>query len=576
MASASRPGPVVPSLPGSFVSRPALLVALDRGEDRALTLVCAPAGYGKTLLLADWVRRGDVACAWVALEEEDDDPLRLWTAILSALVACPAVPPESRLRELVVPRTGVGVDFLTELIEALDAVPSRIRVVLDDAHHLRSARALHGLRLLVRSRPRTTQVVLASRSDPALPVARLRMERQLCEVRTEHLGFSTDETATLAELCGLHLTTAQAGLLRTRTEGWVAGIRLAVMPLHSQEEPDRFLEAFSGDDRPVADYLLDEVLSQLPEDAADLLRRVSISTPVPAALAAELSGRADAADVLDALAGSTGLIVATGEHRSEFRIQELVRSYLSADLYRHGPDLAARLHGRAALWWGSQGRPIEALGHAARAADHDLLTTVFHRWASELVARGEHSVLRSALAAAEASATAPDPWLPLVSAMISLGRGDLRAVRAEIGLAELLDTGTDDPDLATLRAAASGMAGLGRTALDVPAAGGNPALTALHLAGRGVAEIVAGRVRAPGAAADPGRSGDGAAARARSGSRAAPRSSAWRSSAPQRHGPATPPAPRRRQRMRCRPRPATAGRTPPGRPSRTRSSRTPA
>ena len=189
MASASRPRTAVPVLPSSFVSRPDLVAALDRGEDRALTLVCAPAGYGKTLLVADWVRRQDVACAWVALEEEDDDPQRLWTAILSALAACPAVPADSRLRELVVPRTAVGVDFLTELIEALDAVPDRVRLVLDDAHHLRGRRTLHGLRLLLRLRPRTTQLVLTSRSDPALPVARLRLEEQLCEVRHRAARF---------------------------------------------------------------------------------------------------------------------------------------------------------------------------------------------------------------------------------------------------------------------------------------------------------------------------------------------------------------------------------------------------
>lgn len=503
MASASRPRTAVPVLPSSFVSRPDLVAALDRGEDRALTLVCAPAGYGKTLLVADWVRRQDVACAWVALEEEDDDPQRLWTAILSALAACPAVPADSRLRELVVPRTAVGVDFLTELIEALDAVPDRVRLVLDDAHHLRSRRTLHGLRLLLRLRPRTTQLVLTSRSDPALPVARLRLEEQLCEVRTEQLGFSTGDTATLTDLCGLRLSPAQAGLLHARTEGWVAGIRLALLPLGGHDEPERFLEAFSGDDRPVADYLLDEVLAHIPADAGDLLRRISISNPVPAGLAAELSGRADAADMLAALERSTGLIVASGEHRSEFRIQELVRSYLSADLYRHGPALAARLHRQAALWWEPEGRPVEALSHAARAADNDLLTELLHRWAPELAARGEHTVLRSALAAAEATATAPDAWFPLVSALMSLGRGDLRAVHSEIALADLLETGADDADLATFRAATSGLAGMGRRVPDAPAARGNPALTALDLAGRGVTEVLAGGARSPDAPVVP-------------------------------------------------------------------------
>ena len=120
MARVPRSKTAAPGLPPEFLARPALTAALDGGEKRALTLVCAPPGYGKTLLLADWVRRQDVASAWVALDEDDDDPHRLWAAVLAALVACPAVPASSRLHDLVVPRTTVGVDFLTDLLDALD------------------------------------------------------------------------------------------------------------------------------------------------------------------------------------------------------------------------------------------------------------------------------------------------------------------------------------------------------------------------------------------------------------------------------------------------------------------------
>ena len=287
MNHVSRAKTTVPALPREFVPRPTLVTALDSGEDRALTLVCAPPGYGKTLLLAEWARSGDVPCAWVALDEDDDAPPRLWASVLAALTACPAVPPESGLHRLVVPRTTVDADFLADLLVALAAVPGRLRLVLDDAHHLRSPGTLHGLHLVLRHRPENVRVVLASRLDPALPVARLRLEEQLCELRTGQLAFSPDETTALAARCGVRLSRGQVDALWSRTDGWVAGIRLACHRLRDHPEPDVFLAAFSGDERPVADYLAGEVIAQIDDGHRDLLRRISIADPVPAALAVE-------------------------------------------------------------------------------------------------------------------------------------------------------------------------------------------------------------------------------------------------------------------------------------------------
>ena len=151
MGGVARSKITVPGPPSGLVRRPALLDALDRGAGCPLTLVCAPPGYGKTVLLAQWAADRDEPCAWDSLDEEDDDPRHLWSSVVAALADLPGAPSPNPLHRLVVPRTSVGVDFLTDLLEAVDALPGPVRVVLDDAHHLRSAETMRGLRFFLRN-----------------------------------------------------------------------------------------------------------------------------------------------------------------------------------------------------------------------------------------------------------------------------------------------------------------------------------------------------------------------------------------------------------------------------------------
>lgn len=482
-----------PALPRDLVPRPALRSVLDGAADRALTLVCAPPGFGKSLLLAEWVARSPAPpAAWVSLDDECTDPRRFWNLVLAALRRCPGVPPSSRLHRLVVSRSTVELDFLDELVRGLADLPGPIRVVLDDAHHLHAGPVVEHLRLLVRVHRPQVQLVLASRLDPPLPLARLRLDDELCEVRVDRLRFTRAETEAMVRRTGLHLDTRRCGILHERTGGWAAGLRLAARSLGGHPDPDRFLADFSGDERSVADYLVGEVLAGIGEDRREVLRRVSIADPVPAALAVELCDREDAAEVLDALGHELGVVDRVAG-LAAYRIQELLRSYLRADLRRQGSELLADLHRRAALWWEGDGCPVQALRHGGQSGDAAFVAGLLRRRAPELVARGEHEVVRSAVDAVDAVPHA-DAWRAVLTAQVHLERGDPAAVAAELRRVRYDGAGPVDPGLTALLRATGRLAGLDRDTADgesepLPH---HPPLAALVRAGRGVANAVAG------------------------------------------------------------------------------------
>jgi LuxR family maltose regulon positive regulatory protein len=501
-----------PPLPADLVPRTSRMRVLDDGEDRALTLVSAPPGYGKSMLLADWVRnRSSTPTAWVNIEEDDEDPRRLWRTVLSALRACPAVPPDSRLRRLVVSRTSVELEFLADLVDALDALPTRVCLILDDAHNLVTREALHGLQVLMCSPRPQLRLVLATRSDPVLPVARMRLEEQLCELRAEHLRFSHDEAALLLERNRTRLSSEQIAVLLDRTGGWPAGLRLAALQLRNALDADAIIASFSGDERPVADYLVGEVLVRLTDDEREVLRSTCICDPVPARLAVELSGRQEAAELLDRLEHDTGLVMGIGQGRSAYRVQQLLRSYLLADLRRSGPDRVAQLHRRAAQWCSDEGYARAAVDHAGRAADDGLVADLLRRWAPQLTARGEHDALLPALTAADTNAACRGTvahrtagngaWRAVISAQRHLVEGDRDRAAADIALARRSARSDGDAGVGPLLVATERLGWLGDPVHDVPeprdeSEPDDPALAAIAVAARASALLATGAVGA--------------------------------------------------------------------------------
>jgi len=484
----------VPRLPAGFVSRAGLCADLEEGTDSAVGLVCAPAGYGKTLLLADWARAaaGAADVAWVEVDRDDDDPRRLWAAVTAALAACPSVPAGSGLRAPRPWRPGAQPEFLAELLDDVARLPRPVRLVLDDVHALTDPDTLHGVGILVRNRPEQLRLVLSARSDPPLALPRLRLAGALHELRADRLRLSRAEAADLLVLAGQHLTADQLDLLYTRTGGWAAGLRLAALAVAEAGDVDGLLTRFSGDERSVADYLAGEVLTLVPEELREFLRAASICRPIPAALAAELSGREDAGSLLHELE-RTALVVRVPDdpHGSDgaedsYRIQELLRSHLAADLLRRGRRHTEALHGRAARWWAAHDRPIRALDHAALGGAPRLTADLLRRFAVPLFLTGDHRTLRRALSTLPSD---DDPWLALASALAHLGAGDGAQARADLRRARLHPS-LDDPRLLLLLTATEQLgAGAGPPDhgppvpdLELPA---DPAVEALVRLGRG-------------------------------------------------------------------------------------------
>ncbi|WP_052372429.1 helix-turn-helix transcriptional regulator [Amycolatopsis taiwanensis] len=423
---------VAPRVPTTFVRRKPLRDLLDQAVATPVTTICAPAGYGKTLLLADWIETtGESDKAWVSLDAADGEPSRFFAGVLGAIRECAAVPDGHRLRDLVVPGDGDLTGFVAELGDAFDTLPGRLCLVLDDVQEISGTRTLHGVEMLIRHQPAALRLVLSSRFDPPLPLARLRVQGRLREIRAHHLRFCVEDADKLLEATGVSLTNDQLSRLIAQTDGWVAGLRLAARSLREVADIDAFLADFAADDRAVADFLMGEVLARLPEATREFLRVISVCEEVSPLLAEVLSGRDDAGAVLDALERDSSLVMGTGRDRHWYRMHPLLRAYLRSDLDRQQPGLAANLHRVAASWFAAE-QPRKALHHAMRADDRDTVRELVRQHGLALLLSGDHLLVRQALSAIGVNRSVDEGWLALISALTHLEAGEFTAAGANL------------------------------------------------------------------------------------------------------------------------------------------------
>jgi LuxR family transcriptional regulator, maltose regulon positive regulatory protein len=420
-----------------WVQRQELTRQLSASTAR-LVLVDGPAGFGKTTLVAQW--RAHAAqqrrFAWVSLDRGDNDPVRLWSHVVEALQRTSPELGDHRLGLVRGPRHDLTRTLLPLLVNGLAAVQIPVVLVLDDYHLIRDRSCHQQLEFLLLHLPPGAQLVVITRADPPLPLARLRARGDLTEIRPPELGFTTAQAASLVRsVAGVELSQSDAADLVERTEGWAAGIYMVALSLRDNPDPEAFIHGFTGSNRFVADFLTEEVLSRQPYHVRQFLARTAILERFTAELCDTVAGTANAAEIIDLLERENLFVAPLDDHRQWFRYHHLFAQMLRNQLTRTEPDVLPELHRRASTWHRLEGSAEEAIRHALAAGDPsaaaDLIARNWHvfvsagqtatvrRWLRSL---GDHQIRDNPVAAhvaAFVAAVAGEPgpvrrWLPVI------------------------------------------------------------------------------------------------------------------------------------------------------------------
>ncbi len=360
----------IPPARPNLVPRPRLAARLN--QSRPFTLIAAPAGFGKTTLLSEWIPQSQHCVTWLSLDDDDNDPTRFWAYVIAALQKLRSDFGESALALLQSPQPPPITAILTTLINEIAAFQDQLSLVLDD-YHLITAQSIHeALTFLLDHLPPQMRVIITTRADPPLPVARLRTRDQLTELRAGDLRFTPGEAAAfLNDRMGLKLSTDDIAALEARTEGWVAGLQLAALSMQGRDDVAGFIQAFSGSHRHVLSYLVEEVLNRRPKGTLNFLLQTSILDRLCGPLCDAVTGGNDSQALLQKLEQANLFIVPLDEEGQWYRYHHLFAEVLQARLKQTQPDPAPELHRRASEWFEQNGLGVEAVNYALEAADHD-------------------------------------------------------------------------------------------------------------------------------------------------------------------------------------------------------------
>ncbi len=440
-----------------MVSRARLVERLHLGVRRRLTVVAAPAGFGKTTLLAEWLTERSTEkldVGWVSLDVSDNDETLFWSYCISAIQRIRPDFGEAALIMLYASQSPAITSVLTTLLNELNTIGNEIVLVLDDYHVIENEAIHKSMVFLLENLPAHIHLVIASRSELSFPVARLRGRGELTELRSSDLRFTPEEAAVfLQQQMGLKLSADDVQTLETRTEGWIAGLQLAALSMQGREHASDFIRSFSGDDRYIADFLVEEVVHQQPASIRDFLLKTSVLERMSGSLCDAVTGQTSGKQTLENLEQSNHFLVPLDNRRQWYRYHHLFGEVLRTHLQHDFPGMATDLHLRASSWYENHGFYTEAIRHALAADDMPRAAELVERGAPEQFAGGGETTLYRWLRMLPGEVPHNRPMLSFWMGWMLLDSGDLEAADKHLQNAErLLEIVTADAGAAEIEA----------------------------------------------------------------------------------------------------------------------------
>jgi LuxR family maltose regulon positive regulatory protein len=494
----------IPPVRSRLLLRPRLNIVLDQAAPVVLTLVSAPAGFGKSGLLTTWARGQSHPVAWVSLDIHDNDPVRFWNYLLSALEARVVGLAKASLAMLRAPRQLPIQAVLTPLINRLIEHDETITLILDDYHTITQGDIHDALAWLLEQLPATCHVIIATRTEPPLPLERWRAHGQLCELRAAELRFTREEIAAWFEMMGLTLTEQTLHQCEARTEGWIAGLQLVTLMLRESSDPRAVLDRLSGGQRHIMDYLLSEVLEHQPDERVRFLLDTTILKSLCGPLCDAVTERQQSQAMLEELEAANLFLFPLDTERRWYRYHQLFAEALSARLRRDAPERISTLHRRACRWFMAQGLIGDAIDHALAGDDFAQALHLVESAAPVLAGHGELATLEGWLAALPKELSRTRPRICAMHAWVRLSHGQLEAAAHWLALAtEAVSHSPKDvvaqgevavvaAGLAAYRADIGAVVSQAQQALDcLPEAHGLRSMAALALAGQ---HVISGQV----------------------------------------------------------------------------------